>query len=77
MSQEPEKRLKMKGLVILAALACFAAAQHQALIDYLEQRLLAMEVRLAFCSLPGPGFKNPEQNIKRKSLRDLSMDTGM
>lgn len=39
--------LKMRRLVILAALACFAAAQHQALVDYLEQRLLAIEVRLA------------------------------
>lgn len=44
----------MRGLVVLATLACLAAAQHQALIDYLEQRLLAIEVRLAFRSRLGP-----------------------
>lgn len=37
---------KMRGLVVLVTLACFASAQHQALIDYLERRLLAIEVRL-------------------------------
>lgn len=36
----------MRGLVLLVTLACFASAQHQALIDYLERRLLAIEVRL-------------------------------
>lgn len=36
---------KMRGLVVLVTLACFANAQHQALIDYLERRLLAIEVR--------------------------------
>lgn len=36
----------MRGLVVLVTLACFATAQHQALIDYLERRLLAIEVRL-------------------------------
>lgn len=56
----------MRRLVILAALACFAAAQHQALIDYLEQRLLAIEVRLAFRSLLGPEIQNPGE--KREKL---------
>lgn len=56
----------MRRLVILAALACFAAAQHQALIDYLEQRLLAIEVRLAFLSPPDHEFRNPGQ--KREKL---------
>lgn len=37
---------KMRGLVVLVTLTCFATAQHQALIDYLERRLLAIEVRL-------------------------------
>ncbi|TKS71503.1 Olfactomedin-like protein 3A [Collichthys lucidus] len=33
----------MRGLVVLVTLTCFATAQHQALIDYLERRLLAIE----------------------------------
>ena len=40
----------MRGLVVLVTLACFATAQHQALIDYLERRLLAIEVRLSLPS---------------------------
>lgn len=40
----------MRGLVVFATLACFATAQHQALIDYLERRLLAIEVRLSLPS---------------------------
>lgn len=37
----------MRGLVALATLVCFATAQHQALIDYLERRLLAIEDRIS------------------------------
>lgn len=44
----------MRGLVVLATLACFASAQHQALIDYLERRLLAIEVRLLHLLLYRP-----------------------
>ena len=40
----------MKELVVLVTLACFASAQHQALIDYLERRLLAIEVSLSLYS---------------------------
>lgn len=54
----------MRGLVVLATLACFAAAQHQALIDYLEQRLLAIEVRLSFLFLVG-ALRSRIQNKKR------------
>lgn len=39
-------RHKMRALVVLVTLTCFANAQHQALIDYLERRLLTIEVRL-------------------------------
>lgn len=60
----------MRRLVILAALACFAAAQHQALIDYLEQRLLAIEVRLAFCFLPGPQVLESKREKRGKLLRE-------
>jgi len=38
---------KMRALVLLVTLACFAGAQHQALIGYLERRLLAIEVRVS------------------------------
>lgn len=55
----------MRGLVVLATLACFAAAQHQALIDYLEQRLLAIEVRLSFL-LPAGALRSRIQNKKEK-----------
>ncbi|XP_029990699.1 olfactomedin-like protein 3A [Sphaeramia orbicularis] len=37
----------MRGLVVLATLVYFATAQHQALIDYLERRLLAIEDRIS------------------------------
>lgn len=36
----------MRGLAVWVTLVCLATAQHQALIDYLERRLLAIEVRL-------------------------------
>lgn len=60
----------MRRLVILAALVCFAAAQHQALIDYLEQRLLAIEVRLAFCFLLGPRVRESKREKRGKLLRE-------
>ncbi|CAF89276.1 unnamed protein product, partial [Tetraodon nigroviridis] len=67
----------MRGLLVLATLACFAAAQHQALIDYLEQRLLAIEVR-PWLSAPcrSPEFQNPGEKIRESSL-GLGMGTGM
>ncbi|KAM6979645.1 olfactomedin-like protein 3A [Aplochiton taeniatus] len=37
----------MRGLVVLITLACLASAQHQALMDYLERRLLAIEDRIS------------------------------
>lgn len=37
----------MRGLVVLITLACLANAQHQALMDYLERRLLVIEDRIA------------------------------
>ncbi|XP_019736568.1 olfactomedin-like protein 3A isoform X2 [Hippocampus comes] len=33
----------MRGLVVFVSAVCLASAQHQALIDYLERRLLAIE----------------------------------
>lgn len=51
----------MKGLVVLVMLACFATAQHQALIDYLERRLLAIEVRLTFPPCRAAGSKIPRK----------------
>lgn len=36
---------KMRVFLILVTLTCLADAQHQALMDYLERRLLAIEVR--------------------------------
>lgn len=50
---------KMRGLVVLVTLACFASAQHQALIDYLERRLLAIEVRLTLPSCRALGSRVP------------------
>lgn len=38
------KTYTMRGLLVFISLACLANAQHQALIDYLERRLLAIEV---------------------------------
>lgn len=61
---EPKKAAKMRGLVVLATLACFAAAQHQALIDYLEQRLLGIEVRLSFL-FPAGALRSRIQNKKK------------
>lgn len=52
---------KMKGSLVVLLTACLATAQHQALIDYLERRLLAIEVRLHSCSLPSPALQNPSQ----------------
>lgn len=49
----------MRGLVVLVTLACFATAQHQALIDYLERRLLAIEVRLTLPPCRALGSRIP------------------
>lgn len=57
----------------MAALACFATAQHQALIGYLEQRLLAIEVRLAFCFLLGPQVLEFKREKRRKLLGESAM----
>ncbi|KAF3856506.1 hypothetical protein F7725_017229 [Dissostichus mawsoni] len=47
----------MRVLVVLVTLACFASAQHQALIDYLERRLQTIEVRILL--LPFTSFYFP------------------
>lgn len=52
---------KMKGLVVLVMLASLATAQHQALIDYLERRLLAIEVRLTLAPCRALGSKIPRR----------------
>ena len=68
----------MRGLVVLVTLACFANAQHQALIDYLERRLLAIEVRPPFTSLPSPALPlSPLRgNSEGQGTRQWNADVG-
>lgn len=50
----------MRGLVVLVTLACIATAQHQPLIDYLERRLLAIEVnKTLLVFLLNPKLQSP------------------
>lgn len=68
------KTYTMRGLLVLLSLACLANAQHQALIDYLERRLLAIEVSffLQSSALQIP----PERKLSGTRKRQWNADGG-
>ncbi|XP_034441509.1 olfactomedin-like protein 3A [Hippoglossus hippoglossus] len=61
----------MRGLVVLVTLACFANAQHQALIDYLEQRLLAIEDRISLWHEQTTRYASELRELKKQMVSQL------
>ncbi|XP_042263536.1 olfactomedin-like protein 3A [Thunnus albacares] len=61
----------MRGLVVLVTLACFASAQHQALIDYLERRLLAIEDRISLWHEQTTRYASELRELKQQMVSQL------
>uniref|UniRef100_A0A1A7WC81 Olfactomedin-like 3b n=1 Tax=Iconisemion striatum TaxID=60296 RepID=A0A1A7WC81_9TELE len=61
----------MRGLVILVTLACLATAQHQALIDYLERRLLAIEDRITLWQEQTTRYASELRELKQQMVSQL------
>ncbi|KAM6927441.1 olfactomedin-like protein 3A [Xenentodon cancila] len=61
----------MRVLVVLVTLACFATAQHQALIDYLERRLLAIEDRISLWHEQTARYASELRELKKQMVSQL------
>ncbi|XP_031178233.1 olfactomedin-like protein 3A [Sander lucioperca] len=61
----------MRELVVLVTLACFATAQHQTLIDYLERRLLAIEDRISLWHEQTARYASELRELKQQMLSQL------
>ncbi|KAG7250568.1 hypothetical protein CRUP_001735 [Coryphaenoides rupestris] len=61
----------MRALVLLVTLACFAGAQHQALIDYLERRLLAIEDRISLWHEQSNRYASELRELKQQMVAQL------
>ncbi|XP_068171782.1 olfactomedin-like protein 3A [Antennarius striatus] len=64
-------RYKMRVLVVLVTLACFANTQHQALIDYLERRLLAIEDRISLWHEQTARYASELRELKQQMVSQL------
>ncbi|XP_054882258.1 olfactomedin-like protein 3A [Poeciliopsis prolifica] len=62
---------KMRGFVLLLALVYSAAAQHQALIDYLERRLLAIEDRISLWQEQTTRYASELRELKQQMVSQL------
>ncbi|CAN9512286.1 unnamed protein product [Ophioblennius macclurei] len=61
----------MRGLVVLVTLVCLATAQHQALIDYLERRLLAIEDRISLWHEQTTRYASELRELKQQMVSQL------
>ncbi|KAM4612904.1 olfactomedin-like protein 3A [Polymixia lowei] len=61
----------MRALVVFVTLACFASAQHQALIDYLERRLLAIEDRISLWHEQTNRYASELRELKQQMVAQL------
>ncbi|XP_029286773.1 olfactomedin-like protein 3A [Cottoperca gobio] len=61
----------MRGLVVFVTLVCFATAQHQALIDYLERRLLAIEDRISLWHEQTARYASELRELKQQMVSQL------
>ncbi|XP_076003376.1 olfactomedin-like protein 3A [Genypterus blacodes] len=61
----------MRGLLVLVTLASFATAQHQALIDYLERRLLAIEDRISVWHEQTNRYASELRELKQQMVSQL------
>lgn len=55
----------------MVSLACFASAQHQALIDYLERRLLAIEDRISLWHEQTTRYASELRELKQQMVSQL------
>ncbi|XP_028302391.1 olfactomedin-like protein 3A [Gouania willdenowi] len=62
----------MRGLFVLFTLACLATAQHQALIDYLERRLLAIEDRISLWHEQTSRYASELRELKQQMVSQLT-----
>ncbi|KAM6947111.1 olfactomedin-like protein 3A [Lycodopsis pacificus] len=63
----------MRGpvVLVLVTLTCFATAQHQALIDYLERRLLAIEDRISLWHEQTARYASELRTLKQQMVSQL------
>ncbi|XP_026202802.1 olfactomedin-like protein 3A [Anabas testudineus] len=61
----------MRGLAVLVTLVCLASAQHQALIDYLERRLLAIEDRISLWHEQTTRYASELRELKQQMVSQL------
>ncbi|KAK1902089.1 Olfactomedin-like protein 3A [Dissostichus eleginoides] len=61
----------MRVLVVLVTLACFASAQHQALIDYLERRLQTIEDRISLWHEQTARYASELRELKQQMVSQL------
>ncbi|XP_061544887.1 olfactomedin-like protein 3A [Phycodurus eques] len=62
---------KMRGLVVFISAVCLASAQHQALIDYLERRLLAIEDRISLWHEQATRYASELRELKQQMVSQL------
>ncbi|XP_019736567.1 olfactomedin-like protein 3A isoform X1 [Hippocampus comes] len=61
----------MRGLVVFVSAVCLASAQHQALIDYLERRLLAIEDRISLWHEQATRYASELRELKQHMVSQL------
>lgn len=61
----------MRSVLLALTLACFGAAQHQALIDYLERRLLAIEDRISLWQEQTARYASELRELKQQMVSQL------
>ncbi|KAI4827795.1 hypothetical protein KUCAC02_031166 [Chaenocephalus aceratus] len=61
----------MRVLVVFVTLACFASAQHQALIDYLERRLQTIEDRISLWHEQTARYASELRELKQQMVSQL------
>ncbi|KAM9800724.1 olfactomedin-like protein 3A [Syngnathus typhle] len=64
-------RDNMRGLVVFISTLCLAGAQHQALIDYLERRLLAIEDRISLWHEQTTRYATELRELKQHMVSQL------
>ncbi|KAK2862271.1 hypothetical protein Q5P01_001804 [Channa striata] len=61
----------MRGLAVFVTLVCLATAQHQALIDYLERRLITIEDRISQWHEQATRYASDLRELKQQMLSQL------
>nr|XP_061813450.1 olfactomedin-like protein 3A [Nerophis lumbriciformis] len=61
----------MRGLIVFISAVCLASTQHQALIDYLERRLLAIEDRISLWHEQATRYASELRELKQQMVSQL------